>query len=293
MIQYKLQLAAVSLKNDNNIDNLNNKLTKVNNISQISTQKNENNLNLINTNITNISNNINQIKTNTRSCNLIFDQSNKNLINTNITNINNLNIISQMDTQKNENNLNLINTNITNISNNKEKIDNNIDQINENKNLINKFILEKPNYSINNFYIFKIDKQENYSINTTNSSFNIFSYNLEGNFNTNDTFNINCSLLCDYKSYPQIASLYHYFKFYDKDDLLIYEFKNLSCSAGDNLSESLLDQDNFYVQLKNSYNQIKVELYLNLVEGISSTISVSLNNNFSSNYVCFKHYSKN
>ena len=297
-IQYKLQLAAILLKiseNDNNSGNLNNKLTKVNNISQINTQKNENNLNLINTNITNISNNINQIKTNTRSCNLIIDQSNenKNLINANITNINNLNIISQNNTQKNENNLNLINTNITNISNNKEKIDNNIDQINENKNLINEFILEKPNYSINNFYIFKIDKQENYSINTTNPSFNIFSYNLEGNLNTNDIIIINCSLLYDYKSYSQIASLYHYFKFYDKDNLLIYEFKNLSCSADDDLLESLLHQDNFYVQLENSYDQIKVELYLNLVEGINSTITVSLINNFSSNYVCFKHYSKN
>ena len=193
----------------------------------------------------------------------------------------------------NKNNLNLINKNITNISNNKEKIDNNIDQINENRNLINEFILEKPNYSINNFYIFKIDKQENYSINTINPSFNIFSYNLEGNFNINDIININCSLLYDYESYSQIASLYHYLKFYDKDDLLIYEFINLSCSAGDNLSESLLHQDNFYVQLENPYDQIKVELYLNLVESINSTITVSLINYFSSNYVCFKHYSKN
>ena len=154
-------------------------------------------------------------------------------------------------------------------------------------------IFKKSNYSINNFYIFKIDKQENYSINTTNSSFNIFSYNLVGNFNTNDIININCHILYYYRSYSQIASLYHYFKFYDKDNVLISEFKNLSCSSGDNLSESLLHQDNFYVQLENTYDQIKAELNLTSVEGISSIIRVSIINHFLSNYVCFKHYSKN
>ena len=40
-IQYKLQVAAISLKisENDNIDNLNNELTKINNISQINTQK--------------------------------------------------------------------------------------------------------------------------------------------------------------------------------------------------------------------------------------------------------------
>ena len=81
------------------------------------------------------------------------------------------------------NNLGKINDNETNISSNLGKIDTNISNIDEiNKNLSNIDFDSNNKYSIENFFIYNIELEQNFKLNKDKNSFPIFKYILEDSF---------------------------------------------------------------------------------------------------------------
>ena len=89
-------------------------------------------------------------------------------------------------------------------------------------------------YSIQNFFIYNIEIENNYRLNKDNPKFNIFTYDLEDDFKANSILEVNCKLLYDYRTYNDIGGLMHIFRLFNKDNELIHEYKNLKCNAGDN-----------------------------------------------------------
>ena len=189
-----------------------------------------------------------------------------------------------------------INDNETNISNNLSKIndnDNNINEIRSNLNNIKNELSDfEINYSIQNLFIYNIDVEQNYTLNKDNPTFSIFSYNLEDDFKSNLILEVNCKILYNYTSYNNIGALIHVFKLYDKNNKLIYEYKNLKSNSGDNLSAFLNHFDLFYVKLNENYSIIKIELILSILDNISKSVSCKLLNTFKSNFLYIKHYKK-
>ena len=92
------------------------------------------------------------------------------------------------------------------------------------------------NYSIQNFFIYNIEIENNYSLNKDNPKFNIFTYDLEDDFKANLILEVNCKLLYDYRTYNDIGGLMHIFRLYNENNVLIHEYKNLKCNIGDNSS---------------------------------------------------------
>ena len=93
-------------------------------------------------------------------------------------------------------NLGKINTNENNISSNLGKIntnENNIDKINEN--LSNVDFNSGNKYSIENFFIYNIEIENNYILNKDKTSFSIFKYVLEDDFKKDSILEIDCRLL--------------------------------------------------------------------------------------------------
>ena len=131
------------------------------------------------------------------------------------------------------------------------------------------------NYSIQNFFIYNIDIENNYTLNKDNPEFRIFIYNLEDNFKSNSILEVNCKLLYDYSGY-NIGILMHVFKLYDENDTLLHEYKNLKTNAGDNLKDDLNHIDLFYVKLNDNYSVIKIELVLSILDNINKSISCKL-----------------
>ena len=84
----------------------------------------------------------------------------------------------------------------------------------------------------------------------------------------------------------------HVFKLYDKNNELIYEYKNLKSNSGDNLSAFLNHFDLFYVKLNKNYSIIKIELILSILDNITKSVSCKLLNTFKSNFLYIKHYKK-
>ena len=212
-----------------------------------------------------IANNENNI-----SSNLGKIGNNENSISSNLTKIGN-----------NENNissdLSKINNNETNISSNLSKIGNNENNIDEIKSDLSNIDFNSNNkYSIENFFIYNIEIENNYTLSKDTPNFSISKYSLEDNFKSNSILEFNCKLLYDYTTYNNIGALMHIFKLYDENNNLIYEYKNLKTNAGDNLKDDLTQIDLFYVKLNNDYSTIKIELVLSILDNKTKSVTCKL-----------------
>ena len=237
------------------------------------------NLTLINTKSDIIESNKNNISENLTLINTKFE-TNKNNISENLTLIN----------SKFETNENSISENLTLINSNENRLDNieydiedihtkvannyNVTQINKNNigfktgiidnqiTAINSSLNElKANnnnskYSIENFFIYTIEIENTYTINSDNSEFSIVNYDLVDDFKKDSILEINARLLYDYNSYNNIGKLIHNYKLYDSDNVLFHEFKSLKSNAGDNLKDDLSQINLFYVKLNKDYDKI-------------------------------------
>ena len=138
-----------------------------------------------------------------------------------------------------------------NVSSNTTKIDTNTSNINEIKDDLSNIDFNSGNkYSIENFFIYNIEIEKNYTLNKDNPEFTIFNYTLEDNFKKDDILEIDCKILYNYTSYNNIGSLIHLFKLYDVNNNLLYEYKNLKSNSGDNLSAFLNQNDLFHLKIK-------------------------------------------
>ena len=210
----------------------------------------------------------------------------------------NINAIKLVNKNSQDNRANIstnseqMNTNTEFITTNSEKI-NDIDKIKSNLNNIKNDLSDfRINYSIQNLFIYNIDVEKNYTLNKDNPKFSIFSYNLEDDFKSNSILEVNCKILYNYTTYNNIGTLIHVFKLYDKNNKLIYEYKNLKSNSGDNLSAFLNQNDLFYVKLNDNYSIIKIELILSILDNITKSVSCKLLNTFKSNFLYIKHYKK-
>ena len=147
-------------------------------------------------------------------------------------------------------------------------------------------------YTIESFFIYYIEIENDYTLNKDNPEFSIFNYNLENDFKSNSILEVNCKLLYDYTTYDNIGALMHIFKIYDENNNLLHEYKNLKTNAGDNLKDDLNQIDLFYVKLNDSYSIIKIELVLSILDNITKSVSCKLYNSLRSNFLCIKHYKK-
>ena len=168
----------------------------------------------------------------------------------------------------------IINSNIDEMKSTLTNIENDLSNFKINENV--------GNYSIQNFFIYNIEIENNYSLNKDNPKFNIFTYNLEGDFKANSILEVNCKLLYAYRTYNDIGGLMHIFRLYNEDNELIHEYKNLKCNAGNNLKDDLNHIDLFYVKLNDDYSVIKIELILSTLDDVGKTISCKLYNSLSS-----------
>ena len=179
----------------------------------------------------------------------------------------------------------IINSNIDEIKSTLTNIENHLSDFKVNENV--------ANYSMQNFFIYNIEIENDYSLNKENPKFNIFTYDLEDDFKVNSILEVNCKLLYDYRTYNDIGGLMHIFRLYNEDNELIHEYKNLKCNAGDNLKDDLNRIDLFYVKLNDDYSVIKIELILSILDDVTKTISCKLYNSLSSNFLCIKYIKKN
>ena len=205
----------------------------------------------------------------------------------------------------NENKLDNIENNIVNI-NTKVTNNYNINQINQ-KNIdfktgiidnqitaINSTLNDlKTKYSIENFFIYNIEIENTYTLNSDIPKFSIFNYVLVDDFRKDSILEINTRLLHDYTGYNNIGKLIHNYKLYDSENVLFHEYKSLKTNAGDNLKDDLSQIDLFYVKLNRNYDRIKIELILAMKEGATRSVSCKLYNTFNSNFLCIKYIKKN
>ena len=152
------------------------------------------------------------------------------------------------------NNFNRISINDKNIKFKTDSINSNIDEmkstlINVKNDLSDLKVNENVGYySIQNFFIYDIDVENDYTLNKDNPKFVIFTYTLEDDFKVDSVLEINCKLLYDYTTYNNIRSLMHIFRLYNENNVLIHEYKNLKCTSGDNISDLLNHIDLSYVK---------------------------------------------
>ena len=130
--------------------------------------------------------------------------------------VNNSNKIVSMD-ESITNNFNRISINERSIKFKTDTINSNIDEIKSTltnvKNNLSDFKVNEnvANYSIQNFFIYDIFVENNYTLNKDNPKFVIFTYTLEDDFKNNSILEVNCKLLYDYTGYNNIGSLIAYF----------------------------------------------------------------------------------
>ena len=177
-----------------------------------------------------------------------------------------------------------INSNIDEIKSTLTNVKNDVSDFKVNENV--------ANYSIQNFFIYAIDVENDYTLNKDNPNFVIFIYTLEDDFKVNSVLEINCKLLYDYTGYSNIGSLMHIFQLYNENNLLIHEYNNLKTNAGDNLKDDLNHIDIFYVKLSDNYSVIKIELILSVIDNITKTVVCKLYNFLKSNFLCIKYIKK-
>ena len=193
-----------------------------------------------------------------------------------------------------------ISSNLGKITTNEGDISSNLGKITTNKNNIDEIKLDLSNidfnsndkYSIENFFIYNIEIENNYTLSKDKPNFSIFKYTLEDDFKKDGILEINCKLLYDYTTYNDIGALMHVFKLYDENNNLLHEYKNLKTNAGDNLQDDLTQIDLFYVKLNNDYFTIKIELVLSILDNITKSVTCKLYNSLKSNFLCIKHYQK-
>ena len=179
------------------------------------------------------------------------------------------------------------------IISNTTKIDTNTSNIDEIKSNLSNIDFDSNNkYSIENFFIYNIVIENDYTLNKDNPEFSIFNYNLEDDFKSDSTLEVNCRLLYDYTTYNNIGALMYLFKLYEENNTLLHEFKNLKTNVGDDLKDDLNQIDLFYVKLNDNYSIIKIELVLSILNNISKTVSCKLYNSLRSNFLSIKHYKK-
>ena len=197
--------------------------------------------------------------------------------------------LSKIDNNENDISSNLVK--INSIENDlSTQIKSDIDEIKSN--LSNIDFNSNNKYTIENFFIYNIEIENDYTLNKDNPEFSIFNYNLEDDFKSNSILEVNCKLLYDYTTYNNIGALMHIFKLYDENDTLLHEYKNLKTNAGDNLKDDLSQIDIFYVKLNGNYSIIKIELVLSILDNITKSVSCKLHNSLRSNFICIKHYKK-
>ena len=181
------------------------------------------------------------------------------------------------------------------ISTNLGKIDTNTSNIDEIKADLSNIDFDSGNkYSIENFFIYNIEIEENYILNKDKTSFSIFKYTLEDDFKKDSILEIDCRLLYRYNNYNHIGLLQQIFKLYDNNDNMFYDYISLKTNAGDNKSNDLKQNDVFYVKLNDDYKIIKIELILSLINDVSDTTSVDcmIYNTYKSNFLNIKYYKK-
>ena len=182
--------------------------------------------------------------------------------------------------------LSKIGNNKNNISNNLSKMNNKKSNINEIKSNLSNIDFNSGNkFSIENFFIYNIEIENNYTLSKDIPDFSIFKYTLEDDFKKDGVLEINCKLLYDYTTYNNIGSLMHVFKLYDENNNLLHEYKNLKTNAGDNLQDDLTQIDLFYVKLNNDYSVIKIELVLSILDGKTKSITCKLYDSLKSNFL--------
>ena len=240
----------------------------------------------IDTNKENIAENLSLINSksetnkNNISENLILINSNENRLDNIENDIVNINA-------KVTNNYNIAQINKKNIDFKTGIIDNQITAINSTLNDL------KTKYSIENFFIYNIEIENTYTLNSDIPKFSIFNYDLEDNFKKDSILEINTRLLYDYTGYNNIGKLIHNYKLYDSENVLFHEYKSLKTNAGDNLKDYLHQGDVFYVKLDKDYIKIKIELILAMKEGATGSVTCKLYNTFNSNFLCIKYIKKN
>ena len=212
---------------------------------------------------------------------------NSTLINSNENRLDNIeNDIVNINT-KVTNNYNITQINKKNIDFKTGIIDNQITAINSTLNNL------KSKYSIENFFIYNIEIENTYTLNSDIPKFSIFNYDLEDDFKKDSILEINARLLYDYTGYNNIGKLIHNYKLYDSENILFHEYKSLKTNAGDNLNDDLHQGDIFYVKLNKDYIKIKIELILAMKEGATGSVTCKLYNTFNSNFLCVKYIKKN
>ena len=197
-----------------------------------------------------------------------------------------------------ENDIEDINTKVTNNYNitqiNKKNIDFKTGIIDNQITAVNSTLNDlKTKYSIENFFIYNIEIENTYTLNSDIPKFSIFNYDLEDDFKKDSILEVNTKLLYDYTGYNNIGKLIHNYKLYNSENVLFYEYKSLKTNAGDNLKDDLHQGDVFYVKLDKDYIKIKIELILAMKEGATGSVTCKLYNTFNSNFLCVKYIKKN
>ena len=246
-----------------------------------------------------ISENVDNIKNSIDIASLLIKSQEVDLKIKDIENNNNENLkLIQTKIDNIENDIENINTKVTNNYNisqiNKKNIDFKTDIIDNQIIAINSTLNNlKSKYSIENFFIYDIEIENTYSLNSDNPRFSIFNYDLVDDFRKDSILEVNTRLLYDYSGYNNIGKLIHNYKLYDNENVLFYEYKSLKTNAGDNLKDDLHQGDLFYIKLDKDYIKIKIELILAMKEGVTGSVTCKLYNSFNSNFSCTKYIKKN
>ena len=204
--------------------------------------------------------------------------------------VNNSNKIDSMN-ESITNNFNRISINEKSIKFKTDTINSNIDEIKSN--LDNLYLSSNNKYSIENFFIYNIEIENNYKLSKDIPRFSIFNYDLIDKFRKDDILEINCRLLYQYTNYNNIGFLIHIFKLYDDADTMFYEYKSLLTNSGDNRKNDLKQSDIFYVKLDDDFDVIKIELILSIIDNVTNIVDCKLYNTYNSNFLCIKHIKKN
>ena len=144
------------------------------------------------------------------------------------------------------------------VSSNTSKIDTNTSNIDEIKDDLSNIDFNSGNkFSIENFFMYNIEIENNYKLNKDKTSFSIFKYTLEDDFKKDSILEIDCRLLYRYNNYNHIGLLHHIFKLNDDNDDMFYDYKSLITNSGDNLRNDVKQNDVFYVKLNDNYKIIE------------------------------------
>ena len=258
-IKFKLQLGGILLKlneHNLNISNIKDNITKINSDNES-----------INDSITKIStdikNNDKDIKSNCDIC-----------------------IANKNDSIEVDRKLYAINSNIININTDVKNINSDIENIKENnKNII------KPNYAIENIWLYNSDILNTYTITTSNPVISLFEYIIEGKFITNSILEISCKLMYKYGNYNHIGLLRHTYSLLDNNDNLINTINIIHNYAGDNLANHLTMNDDSKILFKNRHtDKMKIKLSVGKVDvNKAGDIGFRLMNPYNNNILRVKH----